>query len=302
MRFQSTPRFAVSSAIGGTQGRNIEDVEDVESGQSQSQTTEASGTKQVSDSIEIDSDSPSEDAVIEYTRDDMVDENEAYDDEPVTVSDNETVERVPKRRRLSTSTSPPEGRNIGSETSTAYNKDGYSSDYQAYNTNEDEPIQELTSEPRSAQPIFQPAPRFKPAAEDEGHTAEGFPPAFSPQRRGAKYVAGGLAAELQSWLSEVKGWDGPGDTESGAIVRLAVREVRPGRRMYLVRGCVRSRGMIPGDEGDETKFILAGEGRLTGLGRRAVIEAGSVVRIAAPVWDVVLDGVTWTVACEWSIE
>ena len=301
MRFQSTPRFAVSSTIGATQSRSIEDVEDVESGPSQSQTTEASETKQVSDSIEIDSDSPSEDAVIEYTRDDAIEENNAHDDEPLTGSDNETVERIPKRRRLSASTSPSVGRNLESETSTAH-KEGYSSDYQAYNTDEGEPIQEPTSESRPAQPIFQPAPRFKPTAEDEDHTTEGLPPAFSPQRRGAKYVAGGLAAELQSWLSEVKGWEGQGDAESDAIVRLAVCEVRSGRRMYLVRGYVRSRGMIPGDEDDEKRFILAGEGRLTGLGRRAVVENGSVVRIAAPVWDVVLENDTWTVACEWSIE
>lgn len=301
MRFQSTPRFAVSSTIGATQTRSIEDVEDVESGPSQSQTTQASDTRQKSDSIAIESDSASEDAVDEYVdRDDA-----APGDQSGSESGNETMERDAKRRRFSASPGP--GHQIGSDEEVAENE-SYTKDIQIHDenlsthTDEDEPIQEPTSESRPAQPIFRPAPRFKPAADDDAAVTEGLPPAFSPQRRGAKYVPGGLAAELQSWLSEVKGWEGSSEADSGAIVRFVVGEVRPGRRMYLVRGHVRSRGMILGDKGDETRYILAGEGRLTGLGRRAVIERGSVVRVAAPVWDVELEGVTWTVACEWSIE
>ncbi|KAJ6443190.1 methionyl-tRNA formyltransferase [Purpureocillium lavendulum] len=156
------------------------------------------------------------------------------------------------------------------------------------------------------QPIFRPAPRFKPVAEADDYAAGdeggGLPAAFSPQRRGARYVPGGLAAELQGWLSEVKGWESHGDvrgtdSSGGSLREFVVDEVRPGRRMYLVRA--RPRG---GDGGDamhgETmplqSIILAGEGKLTGLGRRAMVGVGSAVRVGGPVWDVEIEDTTWT--------
>lgn len=149
------------------------------------------------------------------------------------------------------------------------------------------------------QPTFRPPPRFKPAEVDS--TVEGLPAAFSPQRRGAKYVAGGLAAGLQGWLSEVKGWEGTVPSAAAAaaavpVVKMVVEEVRPGRRMYLVTG------RTAGDDGAAAparRFLLAGEGRLTGLARRATVTVGNVVEVGQPVWDVELDGQVWTVACDW---
>ena len=138
------------------------------------------------------------------------------------------------------------------------------------------------------QPTFQPPPRFKQL--DGESLGEGLPAVFSPQRRGAKYLTGGLAAELQGWLSEVKG----GDELAGSTFRVTVGDVRAGRRMYLVRGKV--------DSTDELRrVILAGEGRLTGLERRATVVVGSVVEVGQPVWDVEVDGETWLVACDWTI-
>lgn len=140
------------------------------------------------------------------------------------------------------------------------------------------------------QPTFRAPPRFKPIEADL--STEGLPAAFSPQRRGAKYLPNGLAAELQGWLSEVKGWEGV-DRTAEASLTITVEEVRSGKRMYLVKAKV--------DAGEAKRFMLAGEGRLTGLGRRAVIGVGSRVCVGQPVWDVDLDGETWTVACDWSV-
>ena len=138
------------------------------------------------------------------------------------------------------------------------------------------------------QPTFRPPPRFK-KLEDES-LGEGLPAVFSPQRRGARYLTGGLAAELQGWLSEVKG-----DEElAGSTFRVTVRDVRAGRRMYLAQGTV-------GGTEDVRRVILAGEGRLTGLERRATVVVGSVVEVRQPVWDVEVDGQTWMVACDWAI-
>lgn len=139
------------------------------------------------------------------------------------------------------------------------------------------------------QPIFHAAPRFKPTETDP--TTEGLPAAFSPQRRGQKYISHGLAASLQGWLSDVKGWEGS-DRSAEAVLTVTIEEVKPGRRMYLARGRV---------DGEVRRFVLAGEGKLTGLGRRAVVEVGSRVAVGRPVWDVVLEGETWTVACDWSV-
>lgn len=144
------------------------------------------------------------------------------------------------------------------------------------------------------QPTFQPAPRFKPV--DTEASSDGLPLAFSPQRRGEKYVPGGLASELQGWLSNVRRWDEDttGRREHVAF-RVTVDEVEPGARMYLVRA------RAGGDGEDPGLFILAGEGKLTGLGRRADVGPGSIVEVEPPVWDVELDGQTWTVTCDWTV-
>lgn len=162
--------------------------------------------------------------------------------------------------------------------------------------------------PAQQQPVFRPPPRFKlpEVFDDEAmhmhmHMQGGvLPRASSPprrRRRGRAYPAGGLAAQLQSWLSEVRGWDG--DSRRPAA-RMLVGEVRPGPLMYLARGAREGR---EGDgDGDGGKgYILAGEGKVTGLGDRAVVRPGSVVVMEEPVWEVALLGESWTVVCNWSL-
>ncbi|SPQ20965.1 0e546d90-256e-4766-9347-bbb976b05f11 [Thermothielavioides terrestris] len=67
-------------------------------------------------------------------------------------------------------------------------------------------------------PAFRSAPRFKPAEppdEAHAHPDPYLADIFSPQRRGAKYFPGGLAAELRDWLVEAKGGvDGKGEAQA----------------------------------------------------------------------------------------
>lgn len=158
------------------------------------------------------------------------------------------------------------------------------------------------------QPTFRAPPRFKALDQDDTTSAEGLPAAFSPQRHGPKYLAGGLAIELQGWLSEVKGWGGA-DGWTGPRFRVVLEAVRPGTRMYLTRykrlddpGRSNAGEGGSSEDGASGRLILAGEGRLTGLNRRADVGAGSVVEVNHPVWDIELEGHTWMVACDWAIE
>lgn len=183
---------------------------------------------------------------------------------------------------------------------------------------------------------FHPAPRFKhpyPPGPTNPSRTDYLPPPdiFSPQRRGGaggKYLPGGLAAELRDWLMDIKRADdegsmshsagteigvgagagvagrvGDGGAATGAVVRIAVEEVRAGGvGMTLVSGSVVGMGIR-----EKVRVILAGEGNIEGLGTgrrvdggRDKVGPGAVVGIAPPAWDVELDG-RWAVAYRWEV-
>lgn len=258
--FSSTPRF------GSTQ-RGIEDVEDVDSGEeSANNHDDDSDGDRIADSIEVNDGPGLDDDIVP----DSIEVHDHIGDVPVDLEPDVSSqdEREVKRRRLSTSIPAPDEDSQDSE-------DG-----------QDLLPQGLERTP-ATQPVFRPPPRFKQTA-DESY--EALPDMFSPQRKGAKYVAGGLAAELQGWLSDVKG--GQEDLGKGEQARFTVEEVKPGTRMYLVRGAF---------EKDKRNVILAGEGKLTGLGRRAVVEEGSRIALGRLGWEVEMDGEEWYVSCDWSL-
>lgn len=165
-------------------------------------------------------------------------------------------------------------------------------------------------------PTFRQPPRFKGVelqvgeqeAERPGQNDVRLPDAlFTPQRRGAKYVAGGLAAELRDWLVNIKGGDGGhgDDARSGDVgfaTKMVVDELEAAPGMHLVQG----RRIDSDDHHDNLlptmNFILAGDGRLDGLTRPRDVVQDSQVGIAQPSWEVVLDGgTTWLVACDWAV-
>lgn len=206
----------------------------------------------------------------------------------VPSSEDTPASREAKRRRLSISPLPAFGSPGNSEVGVG--EDGYdregSEDADTPGMGLDDDAANVGGKPR--QPTFQPPPRFKQL--DAEYSGEGLPAAFSPQRRGAKYLVGGLAAELQGWLSEVKGGDGLAES----TLLITVGKVRAGRRMYMVQG-------EAGSTDEQRRVILAGEGRLTGLDGRATVVAGNVVEVRQPVWDVEVDGEIWMVACDWAV-
>ncbi|KAL6906921.1 hypothetical protein GGI43DRAFT_396156 [Trichoderma evansii] len=314
-QFQSTPRFGSSSAPRPTQGMEleIEEDEDVisesslsgDDGEATVGATQRGSRRHVLD-VESEAGSSSQERL-------SPDEGEKpkghswldiQSQSPSEASQGIEMGREAKRRKMSISPTPVLGvPDIEKADGTAHGD----IDYGAYdraiadsedegsvmsrdNNSEESPIAALNTKALQ-QPVFQQAPRFKPLTADD-HLG-GLPAAFSPQRRGAKYVTGGMAAQLQGWLSEVKSWEENGEKITSGV-KIHVEQIRSGRRMYLIEGRASS-------ENVPQKWILAGEGKLTGLGKRAEVEMGSVVLIEQPTWDVELEGSVWNVACEWSI-
>ncbi|KAL2019701.1 hypothetical protein VTK56DRAFT_9238 [Thermocarpiscus australiensis] len=230
----------------------------------------------------------------------------------------------------STSPSPPRSPSINHPLSPSIKSEDESEEERSdAETDHSEDAKPAPSKPAA----FHKAPRFRhpepPAAADRDHPGRpnaAFLPdtIFSPQRRGAKYVPGGLAAELRDWLVDVKEGcaDGEGEQRAGlaaftpasasasaAAVRVTVDEVRfGGPRMTLIAG-----RLADGDAGGAgqaagmgVRVILAGEGTIEGLGARRGcgkknrVAPGAVVAIAPPAWDVELDG-RWAVAYRWEV-
>ncbi|KAJ8120205.1 hypothetical protein ONZ43_g3028 [Nemania bipapillata] len=182
------------------------------------------------------------------------------------------------------------------------------------------PRQQEKQPAKTHQPTFQKAPRFRPAEIPEGAPRpEPLPDVFSPRRKGAKYVQGGLAAELRDWLVDVEAGLGSGSgstTGPGTkrdeewIAKIRVDDLRSadgnargmtlvlGRQVLDEKSSVSVVNHYPG-EGEEPvevlgtntiRLILAGPGRLTGLGVGNDVRPGVLLGIARPTWEVVLDG------------
>ncbi|KAK7946754.1 uncharacterized protein PG986_011075 [Apiospora aurea] len=171
------------------------------------------------------------------------------------------------------------------------------------------------------QPMFQPVPRFKPPELPEPGHREPLPDAFSPRRKGAKYVPGGLASELRDWLMNIESATGS-KRDGDWAARLRVDEVRTASNMMLVSGSQQQQRQRDADDnmnngggsgggnglfiskngGVSSRVILAGEGRLQGLGKKSEVSVGCVVAIARPVWGVDLGSEgQWVVACDWVV-
>ncbi|KAK1967479.1 hypothetical protein LY78DRAFT_633849 [Colletotrichum sublineola] len=339
-RFQTTPRFAPPStqrppstpvfpgALRPSRHRDpIHDALDSSPPDAPVSATRpalASGTQR-HDRIEIDSDNESDsryeqEGVSLPTATFVANDSIEIESEPPSVLHSDVEERTPKRRRISISPVPSWHHDAQEDVFMSHHddpvmkadenwddheelsdaKDEYHSDLDAPHMEDEElslPDRHEGGMPKT-QPTFRRAPRFK-VSDTETFHQEGLPEAFSPQRRGAKYVAGGLAAELQSWLAEVKGWTG-GDRPADLVMNIVVDELRAGNKMYIVKG----RRMVEDGEASEeiaARLMLAGEGRLTGLGQKAAVIVGSTVAISQPVWELVLDGSRWIVACDWSV-
>lgn len=163
------------------------------------------------------------------------------------------------------------------------------------------------SNPHQDQNTFIKPPRFRvPEPPEQGQLTDPPPEHFSPRKRGQKYVAGGLAAEVRDWLVDMSS-PIPSNSntrkDSPWLVRLMVDEISGGERagFTLVRG-----RQVLSDDVDTMidsfgviSVILAGEGASTGLQNGTKVEVGTAVGIKSPVWDVMIEGEKWGVGVDW---
>lgn len=164
--------------------------------------------------------------------------------------------------------------------------------------------------PRPAQTTFLKPPRFRPP-DPPSHSepqAEPLPEQFSPHRRGQKYVAGGLAAEVRDWLVNIENTvpaNPTGTTQDSWLVKVHVDEISGGGRagMTLVRGRQVHSGDLQGmlDTLGVLKVVLAGEGQGTALQKGIKLEVGKTVGIKGPVWEIVVEGEKWGIGVDWKV-
>lgn len=167
----------------------------------------------------------------------------------------------------------------------------------------------VPSTPHQSQTTFLKPPRFRvPDPPEQGQLTDPPPEHFSPRKRGQKYVAGGLAAEVRDWLVDI-GSAMPSKsntrTDGPWLVKLMVDEISGGERAGFT--LVRGRQVLSGDVDTMIdslgviSVILAGEGAGTGLQNGTRVEVGTTVGITSPVWDVMIDGEKWGVGVDWKV-
>ncbi|KAI7554250.1 hypothetical protein KC331_g673 [Hortaea werneckii] len=137
---------------------------------------------------------------------------------------------------------------------------------------------------------------LKPA--DTGHeSSEPLPELFSPHRRGDKFVPGGMAATMQTWILQTGQAAIQGRKQQAFqraddfSARLKVEELL-GQGPYTAK----ARTM----DGTATDVLLARENNVPGEPRASFV-VGHVVGIRAPSWQVEIEGQMWMVAVDWKI-
>ncbi|KAG9594947.1 hypothetical protein KCU77_g4717, partial [Aureobasidium melanogenum] len=135
-------------------------------------------------------------------------------------------------------------------------------------------------------------PAFLMASLPVPETVTPLPDAFSPRRRGQKFMAGGLASELQSWVIEAAQAATQGRPQSApsvddAVHIIEVNEVKGNGPMFA--------------HGTKTGKVNAKVLLIDGqANQKAVkVKAGDRVSIRLPTWDVEVSGEAWTVGVDW---
>nr|POE56401.1 hypothetical protein CFP56_50945 [Quercus suber] len=139
-------------------------------------------------------------------------------------------------------------------------------------------------------------PNFlRPVTTSENDPAEPLPETFSPHRRGQKFVPGGMAATLQTWVLET----GQAAVQSRRGTRYARGEdfVFRGRVEEIFGGGGRDLGGPVTARAEGRNLLLAPRGVGAGEG----LKVACMVGVRAPVWDVHVEGTNWTVAADWRV-
>ncbi|KAF1983259.1 hypothetical protein K402DRAFT_456672 [Aulographum hederae CBS 113979] len=145
---------------------------------------------------------------------------------------------------------------------------------------------------------------------------EPLPEAFSPHRRGQKFVPGGMADVVRGWVVDAAathsssysrygsgygrgyGREDVSGAATGGAAEVLVEEVgdggggrNGGKGPCFVRGRLK--------EGKEVKVLLVGLGK--GVGEAGRLKMGDTVRVGMPSWEVEVDGEVWGVGVEWGV-
>lgn len=165
-----------------------------------------------------------------------------------------------------------------------------------------------------------------PALPTQSEASEPLPDAFSPHRRGKKFVPGGMAETMQGWVidiaqdlrrnNDVHRW-GPRHRDSGGG-RSAVQEAASERfRVVAALWSAEAKsGMIvvravslddyDGPLGEEEQARLRNIALIrSGIERSAgfvEVLTGAILNILPPHWEIELDGESWTIGIEWRKE
>ncbi|KAI7219456.1 hypothetical protein KC333_g2970 [Hortaea werneckii] len=137
---------------------------------------------------------------------------------------------------------------------------------------------------------------LKPA--DTGHeSSEPLPELFSPHRRGDKFVPGGMAAAMQTWILQT-GQAAIQGRKQQALQRADDFSARLKVEELLGQGPYTAKARTM--EGTATDVLLARDNNTSGESRASVV-VGHVVGIRAPSWQVEIEGKMWMVAVDWKI-
>lgn len=140
-------------------------------------------------------------------------------------------------------------------------------------------------------------PAFLRSSVAPSEPSEPLPDAFSPHRRGQKFVVGGMAATMQQWVFEtgqaaVQSRKGQGYLRGeDFVMRARLEEVR-GDGPHIARASSGS--------GERVNVILAGAGPAAAV-QTPEVTTGKAVGIRAPSWTVELQDEQYTVAADWKV-
>ncbi|RMZ09653.1 hypothetical protein D0862_03530 [Hortaea werneckii] len=138
-------------------------------------------------------------------------------------------------------------------------------------------------------------PSFLKPADTGNESSEPLPELFSPHRRGDKFVPGGMAATMQTWILQT-GQAAIQGRKQQAFQRADDFSAKLKVEELLGQGPYTAKAVTM--DGTTTDVLLARDNNTSGEYRPSVV-VGHIVGIRAPSWQVEIEGKMWMVAVDW---